>query len=1211
MIKRILSVALILAMLMSMCMVGFAATPAKVSVTGDGEAAAGEAETFTVEITDNPGVAAVILVHTITHKSSGKDVTAKFTHTGNWLTAGDLIRDDGDVVGTFTRNGANISWTNDFNVEGDGVFCTMKVTPAADLINGTYVITLALKEGLVKNFCNEETDPVDVQFVSYEFELTGGVDLSDYEPTVKTQPTNGTYTYKTDAADALTAEFQVGTQGTVTTQWYKCDADGKNPVKVGDEGNALTASYVPALPAVGTTEYYYCEIINEYDAENSFAVKTNVASVTYNPGDPTKALLDVTIPSSGEYTGSAYVATVAAKAGVEGLGAITVKYNGETEAPTAVGTYTVTVDIAAGTNYKAVTGLEVGSFTISKAKVTVPTVAQTSFVYTGTLITLDVPTSDLYNVNNNTSINVGDYTANITLKDTANYEWATSFSGQIAWEITPATIVYSGANTMTVYNNGNEFPAPVQESALTVKGGQNITIKYVEKSDDNNLITVTEDGKVKGNAEEKTGTATIEATVTVPNHNTLTVEITVTVQNKQVANVTFAASTESKVYTGSDIALSEFFIAAATCDQPGDITYELDGVPYATFAALQAATVKNAGTYTVKAIYENDTYYGEKAVTITVEKATPAVTVDNYTTTYTGTAVKVGDLTTSASVDGVFAFDAGTAEMLNAATYTNVKVVFTPDDSANYESVTTTITVTINPRSVDVSGVTFTQADITFDGEAHTVAVSGLPAEGVKVEYIGDVTKTNVGAYTATATLSAADGNHVLSGTTELTLNWNIVKAPYQNSTVDAVYRYTETGDKSFEITLPENCGSFSITEAGSDSAGIVSGVSYDGAKVTYTLSGAAAAGDTATYVFTVTTENYADFTVTLTITLTDRDVPVVTVETVEVTYTGTPITAADLTTTSSVPGTWTILTDVSAMVNAGEYEIDVKFVPENTVDYVDVTVEDVKLIIKKADPTVEISYEMVTSNGTLADANLAIANSSVPGTVEWKLPLDTVVEMNTAYEWVFTPDDQTNYNTVEGSAILFRAEGSGIPSNPITPTPGAGDLIAPWVNPYSDVKEGTWYYDSVKFVTIQGLMQGVGDGKFAPGGYVTRGTLMTILARRAGVNTEGGSVWYEKGMEWAVATGISDGTNPTANITREQIVTMLWRAVGSPNFDHISIEGFADDENVSDWALDAVKWAVGAGLLNGKDGNRLDPTGTATRAELAAILTRFCKTYG
>lgn len=1202
MIKRILSVALVLAMLMSLCMVGFAATPAKISVTGDGAVVAGEAETFTVEIADNAGVAGIVLVHTITHKSSGKDVTAKFTHNGNWLTAGDLIRDDGDVVGTFTRNGANINWNNDFNIVGDGVFCTMKMTPAADLINGTYQIVLALKEGLAKNYCDENSQPVAVEFITYEFELTGGVDLSDYEPTVKTQPTNGTYTYKTDAANALTAEFQVGAQGTVTTQWYKCDADGQSPVKVGAEGNALTASYVPTLPAVGATEYYYCEITNKYNEEFSFTAKTNVASVTYNPGDPTAALLDVTIPSSGEYTGSAYVATVAAKAGVEGLGTITVKYNGKTEAPSAVGTYTVTVDITEGTNYKAITALKVGLFTISKAKVTVPAVAQTSFEYTGSLITLNVPTADQYNVNNNTGINVGEYTANVTLKDTTNYEWATSFDGKIAWEITPAEIVYAGATSMTVYNNGNEFPIPVVESALTVKGGQSVTITYTEKSDPNNLITVSAEGKVKGNAEEKTGTATVEATVTASNHETLTVEITVTVQNKQAANVTFAATTESKTYTGSDIALSEFFTVAATCDQAGEITYELDGVPYATFAALQAATVKNAGTYTVKAIYENETYYGEKAVTITVEKASPTVSVDDYTTTYTGTAVKVSDLTATADVAGTFSFAGGTPEMVNAGTY-EVEVVFTPDDAANYNSVAASVTVVINPKTVDVSGVTFTQADITFDGAAHTVAVSGMPAEGVKVEYSGDITKTNVGTYTATATLSATSGNYQLSGETVLTLTWNIVKAELENVTINAQHKYSVTGEQSVTFAVPDNMGAVTFSVAKNDAAGIVSDIAAAGQTITYTLSGAAAAGDTASYVVTVSSENYKDFTVTLNITLIDREVPTVTVEPVEVTYSGTPITAADLTTTSSVPGTWTILTDVSAMVNAGEYEIDVKFTPDNTVDYAEVTVEDVKLTVKKAVPTVTPDFKQINEGDTLADAELTIKSSSVPGTIAWELPLDTEVEENVKYTWIFTPEDTTNYEIVTGELDVCTP---GIIYDPILDKPET-----PWVNPYIDVTEGSWYYEGVKFVTIEGLMNGVGNSKFAPGGTVTRATVMTILARLNGVDTTTGSTWYEAGLEWAMKTGVSDGTNPHTEITREQIVTMLWRSIGSPDYTYVPHTGFVDGDEVSPWAAKAMDWAVGTGLLTGKDGNRLDPSGTATRAELAVIIARFVSILG
>ena len=158
--------------------------------------------------------------------------------------------------------------------------------------------------------------------------------------------------------------------------------------------------------------------------------------------------------------------------------------------------------------------------------------------------------------------------------------------------------------------------------------------------------------------------------------------------------------------------------------------------------------------------------------------------------------------------------------------------------------------------------------------------------------------------------------------------------------------------------------------------------------------------------------------------------------------------------------------------------------------------------------------------------------------------------------------------------------------------------------NPYTDVASGAWYYDEVMCVTERGLMTHTGDNAFEPGTYTTRGMLMTILARLGGVDTSASSPWYKAGMDWAVANGVSDGTNPTGLITREQIVTMLYRYENSP-YGGASLTGFVDSDDVSDWAQAAVEWAVYVGLLEGKDGGRLDPTGTATRAELAAILCR------
>ncbi len=120
---------------------------------------------------------------------------------------------------------------------------------------------------------------------------------------------------------------------------------------------------------------------------------------------------------------------------------------------------------------------------------------------------------------------------------------------------------------------------------------------------------------------------------------------------------------------------------------------------------------------------------------------------------------------------------------------------------------------------------------------------------------------------------------------------------------------------------------------------------------------------------------------------------------------------------------------------------------------------------------------------------------------------------------------------------------------------------------------------------------------------------LWTVLARVYGVDVSSRSaVWYDKAQSWAVSTGVSDGTNPTAGITREQLVTMLWRSAGRPAAVSSPASAFADASAVSAYAVEAVNWAVGRGILTGVGGERLDPAGTATRAQLAAMLTRCIK---
>ena len=161
----------------------------------------------------------------------------------------------------------------------------------------------------------------------------------------------------------------------------------------------------------------------------------------------------------------------------------------------------------------------------------------------------------------------------------------------------------------------------------------------------------------------------------------------------------------------------------------------------------------------------------------------------------------------------------------------------------------------------------------------------------------------------------------------------------------------------------------------------------------------------------------------------------------------------------------------------------------------------------------------------------------------------------------------------------------------------------------FIDIADGDWFYDAVKYVFAAGLMQGVGDDEFAPGSTTTRAMLMTILARMDGVDTDGGSSWYEKAMEWAVENGVSDGSNPEGAITREQLATMLWRYLGQPEASGDAVSAFPDASSVSDWAKDAMIWAVENGIINGSDG-MLNPQTGATRAEMATMLMRFCEKY-
>ena len=160
-------------------------------------------------------------------------------------------------------------------------------------------------------------------------------------------------------------------------------------------------------------------------------------------------------------------------------------------------------------------------------------------------------------------------------------------------------------------------------------------------------------------------------------------------------------------------------------------------------------------------------------------------------------------------------------------------------------------------------------------------------------------------------------------------------------------------------------------------------------------------------------------------------------------------------------------------------------------------------------------------------------------------------------------------------------------------------------VGSFKDVPQNSWFASAVQYVTSNSLMNGTSTTAFSPSANMSRGMLMTVLARYAGESTEGGTVWYEKGMNWAKNKGISDGSAPNANITREQLAAMLYRYAGEPD-GAADLSAYADAGSVSTYAEKAVQWCVKNGILTGKTSSTLAPKATATRAECAAMLQRF-----
>ena len=245
--------------------------------------------------------------------------------------------------------------------------------------------------------------------------------------------------------------------------------------------------------------------------------------------------------------------------------------------------------------------------------------------------------------------------------------------------------------------------------------------------------------------------------------------------------------------------------------------------------------------------------------------------------------------------------------------------------------------------------------------------------------------------------------------------------------------------------------------------------------------------------------------------------------------------------------------------------------------------------------------------------ARWSFINIPTPNSITVTQPANGTVKVNpsngsagTLITVTATPDEgyELAYITVDGERITgntFR-----MPDKAVT----VSAVFVPATFPFVDVKTGDWFYDYVAYVYSNGMMDGTSATTFEPNANMTRAMVWAILARIDG-ETVTGAAWATDARAWAMAEGVSDGTDPNGLVTREQFATMLYRYAVAKGYDvsigeSTNILSYADFASISEYAIPAMQWTCGSGIVTGVTDSTLAPQGTATRAQCAAMLMRF-----
>jgi hypothetical protein len=972
---------------------------------------------------------------TIEVTNSYKDTALEIYNNGKQTALGVTgTRLSTDNTTTFTYGYEVTSGTDVVSVDQDGNVTPLKVGEAEVTVtisdassNYTTATTVAkIKVNAKAPLSDKENLTISTKDAATSAAYTGSAQ------TVDTFVNNATYSGTADGTADITYTVTDSTGNVVGT----ANSSSLNGISVTDADTyTVEATYEDNthLDKVQTTFTIAQKTINA-----SGWSWTTEQTYTYAKG--TTRTLEVTVPS--EYTGI-----------------VSVQYSNNSGEN--AGTYNATATVSTtNTNYTVTAQPAGATLTINKATVLVPT-PKSGLKYTGNEQT-GVSSADaaIYTVTNGTGTDSDYYIATAKLIDKDNYEWdlaaANNSNDQtINWVIEQASAVTLTDSKSLRYSN-----TATQSLTISGDGVADVKITKVEKTDNYNLLaSAAADGdtgityalKSGLQATDKDKTATITVTFNSKNYEESTMTLTVTVIDKNDVSGSLTFADGSSTYNG----LAQTYENASysgTASGTGKITY-----------TYEPATVKDAGSYTVTATYEDDDNYGQKQATFTINTATltitgGTVTAKNYdgNTNAEVTAVEFSGLQNSETLSAGTDYTVSDANFADANAGTGKTVTFdvaltSSDTAKNYTLSSTSGSATGTINKINQSdAVTITSVTTVKFGETLTLTAEGGNGTGAYSYKVEDVTgsatisgstltPTAAGTVTVTAT-RAADTNYNAKDSSSVEITITQADAPDELVGSNEPIKYSNTAAQTVDLstTVPTDAGTVSYAVgAATDENHILNTYSVDeNGVLSYTLNNGLTytEGVSATIPVTVTMTNYASKTVDVVITLNDKDEVTVSAEDITKTYDGVELTAADISGTATfdnkaVAGTWDWVDSeaVANILNVNTYKAKVQFTPTDTVNYLVPAAVTITVTINQADTTGEPTYTTITSAGqTLADVDIQAGTlTPAEGKFVWTdasgnvLEDTATVEANTEYTWTFTPDD-TNYAPATGKLTPY-----------------------------------------------------------------------------------------------------------------------------------------------------------------------------------------------